>query len=363
MLLWLAKNFADQFALLNVLNYISFRAIAATITALGISLLFGNKFIRTLAVQQKKSGGQPIRTDGPATHFSKAGTPTMGGGLIILSISVATLLFADWGNRYTWVCLGVLWGFGLIGWLDDYLKIVKKNPKGLSARHKYFLQSVFGLAAAVFLYASASVPAATELYIPFFKDVAIPLGGAFIVIAYLWIVGFSNAVNLTDGLDGLAIMPSVMVAAGLGVLAYVSGDVGHSKYLLVHHIPGAGELAIIAGAVAGSGLGFLWFNTYPAMVFMGDVGALALGALLGVMAVIARQELILVVMGGIFVIETLSVMIQVGSFKLRGKRVFKMAPIHHHFELKGWPEPRVIVRFWIITFVLVLLGLATLKVR
>jgi phospho-N-acetylmuramoyl-pentapeptide-transferase len=363
MLLWLAKQLATQLPILNVLNYISFRAIAATIVALGISLLFGNKFIRTLAVQQKKAGGQPIRSDGPSTHFSKAGTPTMGGGLIILSISLATLLFADLGNRYVWVCLFVLWAFGLVGWLDDYLKLVKKNPKGLAARYKYSLQSVFGLAAAVFLYATANVPSATELHIPFFKDIAIPLGGAFIVIAYFWIVGFSNAVNLTDGLDGLAIMPSVMVAAGLGILAYVSGDVGHSKYLLVHYIPGAGELAIIAGAVAGAGLGFLWFNTYPAMVFMGDVGALALGALLGVMAIIARQELILVLMGGIFVIETLSVIIQVGSFKLRGKRVFKMAPIHHHFELKGWPEPRVIVRFWIISIVLVLIGLATLKVR
>ena len=363
MLLWLAKTFGAQFALLNVLNYISFRAIAATLTALAISLLFGRMFIRTLSAQQKKSGGQPIRGDGPQSHFSKAGTPTMGGGLIILAISVATLLFADLSNRYIWTCLLVLWAFGLIGWLDDYRKLVHKDPKGLPARWKYLMQSVFGLAAAVFLYATRDVPAATELYVPFFKDIAIPLGGFFIVLAYFWIVGFSNAVNLTDGLDGLAIMPAVMVAAGLGVFAYVSGDVGHAKYLIMHHIPGAGELAIIAGAVAGAGLGFLWFNTYPAMVFMGDVGALALGALLGVMAIIARQELILVVMGGIFVIETLSVMIQVGSFKTRGKRVFRMAPIHHHFELKGWPEPRVIVRFWIISVVLVLIGLATMKVR
>jgi phospho-N-acetylmuramoyl-pentapeptide-transferase len=363
MLLWLAQYFGAKFVLLNVLNYISFRAIAATLTALAISLLFGRMFIRTLSAQQKKSGGQPIRQDGPQSHFSKAGTPTMGGGLIILAISVATLLFADLGNRYTWTCLLVLWAFGLIGWLDDYRKLVKKDPKGLPARWKYTLQSVFGLAAAIFLYSTRDVHAATDLYIPFLKDVAIPLGGFFIVVAYFWIVGFSNAVNLTDGLDGLAIMPAVMVAAGLGVFAYVSGDAGHSKYLLLHHIPGCGELAIVAGAVAGAGLGFLWFNTYPAMVFMGDVGALALGALLGVMAVIARQELILVLMGGIFVIETLSVMIQVGSFKTRGKRVFRMAPIHHHFELKGWPEPRVIVRFWIITVVLVLLGLATLKVR
>jgi phospho-N-acetylmuramoyl-pentapeptide-transferase len=363
MLLWLAKMLSAQFALLNVLNYISFRAIAATLTALAISLLFGRVFIRTLSAQQKKAGGQPIRSDGPSTHFSKAGTPTMGGGLIILAISVATLLFADLGNRYSWTCLGVLWAFGMIGWLDDYRKLVKKDPKGLSARLKYSLQSVFGLAAAVFLYASRDSVSGTELYLPFFKDVAIPIGAGFIVIAYFWIVGFSNAVNLTDGLDGLAIMPSVMVAAGLGVFAYVSGDVGHAKYLLMHHVPGAGELAIIAGAVVGAGLGFLWFNTYPAMVFMGDVGALALGALLGVMAIISRQELILVLMGGIFVIETLSVIIQVASFKTRGKRVFRMAPIHHHFELKGWPEPRVIVRFWIITFVLVLIGLGTLKVR
>ncbi len=363
MLLWLAKNFAAQFALLNVLNYISFRAIAATITALAISLMFGRAFIRTLSAQQKKSGGQPIRSDGPQSHFSKAGTPTMGGGLIILAISASSILFADLTNRYTWTCLAVLWGFGLIGWLDDYRKLVRKDPKGLPARWKYLLQSIFGLAAAIFLYATRDAASATELYIPFFKDIVIPLGAFFIVIAYFWIVGFSNAVNLTDGLDGLAILPAVMVAVGLGIFAYVSGDVGHAKYLLLHHIPGAGELAIIAGAVAGAGLGFLWFNTYPAMIFMGDVGALALGALLGVMAIIARQELILVLMGGIFVIETLSVMIQVGSFKTRGKRVFKMAPIHHHFELKGWPEPRVIVRFWIITVVLVLLGLATLKVR
>ncbi len=360
---WLAEHYGRDFALLNVFTYISFRAIAATLFALGVSLVFGPRFIRALAVKQKKSGGQPIRSDGPATHFSKAGTPTMGGGLIILSISLATLLFADLSNRYVWICLGVLWTFGFIGWLDDYRKLVKKDPQGLRAAHKYSLQSVFGLIAAVVLFTTADVPAATELYLPFFKALAIPLGGFFIVIAYFWIVGFSNAVNLTDGLDGLAILPSVMVGAGLGIFAYLTGDVGHSKYLLLHHIPGAGELAIISGAIAGAGLGFLWFNTYPAMVFMGDVGALALGALLGVMAVITRQEALLVVMGGIFVIETLSVMIQVVSFKTRGKRVFRMAPIHHHFELKGWPEPRVIVRFWIITVVLVLLGLATLKVR
>jgi phospho-N-acetylmuramoyl-pentapeptide-transferase len=363
MLFWLSQWLGFKQLGFHLFSYVSFRAIAAALTALAISLLFGPRFIRKLVASQKKDGGQPIRKDGPQSHFSKAGTPTMGGGLIILAISLTTLLWANLSNRYVWVCLCVLWSFGLIGWLDDYRKLVKKDAKGLAARYKYSLQSVFGLAAALFLFYTADVPAATVFYVPFFKGVAIPLGGIFILVAYFWIVGFSNAVNLTDGLDGLAIMPSVMVALGLGIFCYVSGHADFSHYLNMPRIPGAQELAILACAVAGAGLGFLWFNTYPAMVFMGDVGALSLGALLGTMAIICRQELILVLMGGVFVIETLSVIIQVGSFKMRGKRVFKMAPIHHHFELKGWPEPRVIVRFWIISVVLMLLSLATLKVR
>jgi phospho-N-acetylmuramoyl-pentapeptide-transferase len=308
-------------------------------------------------------GGQPIRSDGPQSHFAKAGTPTMGGALILLAIVLSTLLWADLRNRYIWVLLGVLVSFGAIGWLDDWIKIVRRDPNGLKSRHKYALQSLFGLAAAVFLFVSADVPAATTFYLPLFKNVALPLGLGFIALAYFWIVGFSNAVNLTDGLDGLAIMPTVLVTSALGIFAYASGNAVFSQYLQSPAVPGAGEITIFCAAIAGAGLGFLWFNTYPAMVFMGDIGALALGAALGTIAVIVRQEAVLLVMGGIFVIETLSVMIQVASFKLTGRRVFRMAPIHHHFELKGWPEPRVIVRFWIISVMLVLVGLATLKVR
>lgn len=353
---WL-QQFNDLFRLFN---YLTFRGILAALTALCLCLWLGPWAIARLA--QLK--GQPIRTDGPKSHFSKAGTPTMGGGLILLAIAVATLLWADLSNRYVWVVLAVMLSFGAIGWYDDWIKIAKRDPNGLKSRWKYLLQSVFGLGAAVFLYMTADVPAALTFYIPMFKSIALPLVGvSFVALAYFWIVGFSNAVNLTDGLDGLAIMPTVLVACALGVFAYASGHVEFARYLQIPAIPGSGELVIISAAIAGAGLGFLWFNTYPAMVFMGDVGALALGAVLGTMAVIVRQELILVIMGGIFVIETLSVMIQVASFKLTGKRVFRMAPIHHHFELKGWPEPRVIVRFWIISVVLVLIGLATLKVR
>ncbi|MGH8105587.1 MAG: phospho-N-acetylmuramoyl-pentapeptide-transferase, partial [Arenimonas sp.] len=323
-------------------------------------LWWGPSVIARLA---KLKGGQPIRSDGPQTHFVKAGTPTMGGMLILLSLGASTLLWADLRNRYVWVVLGVLVTFGLIGWMDDWIKIVKRDPNGLKSRHKYALQSLFGLIAAFVLFYTANAASNTTLYLPLLKNVASPMGMSFVVLAYFWIVGFSNAVNLTDGLDGLAIMPTVMVAAGLGIFAYASGNSVYSQYLQIPAVPGAGELAIVCAAIAGAGLGFLWFNTYPAMVFMGDIGALALGAALGTIAVIVRQEAILVVMGGIFVIETLSVMIQVASFKLTGKRVFRMAPIHHHFELKGWPEPRVIVRFWIISFILVLISLATLKVR
>jgi phospho-N-acetylmuramoyl-pentapeptide-transferase len=353
---WL-QGFARFFALFD---YLTMRAILGALTALAFSLWWGPAVIARLA---RLKGGQPIRTDGPETHFKKAGTPTMGGMLILLSLGASTLLWADLRNRYVWVVLGVLVTFGLIGWMDDWIKIVKRDPNGLKSRHKYALQSVFGLIAALVLYFTADAASNTTLYLPLLKNVAIPMGAMFIVLAYFWIVGFSNAVNLTDGLDGLAIMPTVMVAAGLGIFAYASGNSVFSQYLQIPAVPGAGELAIVCAAIAGAGLGFLWFNTYPAMVFMGDIGALALGAALGTIAVIVRQEAILVVMGGIFVIETLSVMIQVASFKLTGKRVFRMAPIHHHFELKGWPEPRVIVRFWIISFILVLISLATLKVR
>ncbi len=361
MLLELARWLNQYSTAFGVFEYLTLRAILGALTALLLALMFGPPVIRYLA--SLKAGGQPIRSDGPATHFAKAGTPTMGGALILLAITLATLLWADLSNRYIWIVLGVMLSFGLIGWLDDWIKIVRRDPNGLKSRHKYALQSLFGLIAALVLFYTADAPSNTTLYLPLLKDVALPLGLFFVVIAYFWIVGFSNAVNLTDGLDGLAIMPTVMVAAALGIFAYASGHAVFSAYLQIPVVPGAGELVVLCAAIAGAGLGFLWFNTFPAMVFMGDIGALALGATLGAVAVIVRQELVLVVMGGIFVIETLSVMAQVASFKLTGKRIFRMAPIHHHFELKGWPEPRVIVRFWIISVMLVLVGLATLKVR
>ena len=287
----------------------------------------------------------------------------MGGALILASITISTLLWADLSNRYVWIVLLVTVFFGAIGWVDDYRKVVEKNSRGLPGRWKYFWQSVFGLAAAFVLYFTAQTPAETALIVPFLKDISIPLGAGFIVLTYLVIVGTSNAVNLTDGLDGLAILPTVLVGGALGIFAYASGHVSFAQYLFIPYVPGVGELIIFCCALVGAGLGFLWFNTYPAQVFMGDVGALALGAALGTVAVVVRQEIVLFIMGGVFVVETLSVVIQVASFKLTGKRVFRMAPIHHHFELKGWPEPRVIVRFWIITVVLVLVGLATLKLR
>jgi phospho-N-acetylmuramoyl-pentapeptide-transferase len=316
--------------------------------------------IRWLAEYQV---GQRVRSDGPQTHLTKAGTPTMGGALILAAIVAATLLWADLSNRFVWVVLLVTVAFGLIGFWDDYLKLVVGNTRGLIARYKYFWQSVAGLGAAVALYVTAQAPADTTLYVPFFKQVVIPLGVLFIPLTYFVIVGSSNAVNLTDGLDGLAIMPAVLVAGALGVFAYASGNVVFSGYLGIPYIAGAGEVLVICAAIFGAGLGFLWFNTYPAQVFMGDIGALALGAALGVIAVVVRQELVLFIMGGVFVMETVSVILQVASFKLRGKRIFRMAPIHHHFELKGWAEPKVIVRFWIITVILVLIGLSTLKLR
>ena len=361
MLLWLTQEFADTLRFLNVFSYLTMRAILAALSALAISLLIGPWMIERLSRYQI---GQVIREEGPQTHFKKAGTPTMGGLLILVAILASTLLWADLRNRFVWVVLGVTALFGLVGFWDDYLKLIKRNSKGLIARYKYFWQSVGGLAAALVLWYTAKSPADTTLYLPFLKNFALPLGFiGFVVLTYLMIVGMSNAVNLTDGLDGLAIMPAVMVAAALGVFAYASGNAVFASYLAIPAVPQAGELLIVCAALVGAGLGFLWFNTYPAQVFMGDIGALALGAALGTIAVIVRQEVVVLVMGGIFVLETASVILQVASFKLTGKRIFRMAPIHHHFELKGWAEPKVIVRFWIITFFLVLAGLATLKLR
>jgi phospho-N-acetylmuramoyl-pentapeptide-transferase len=353
---WLAQYYSG----FNVFGYLTLRSILAALTALAISLLVGPRMIRWLAEYQV---GQRVRSDGPQTHLSKAGTPTMGGALILSAIVLATLLWADLANRFVWVVLLVTIAFGLVGFWDDYLKLVVGNTRGLIARHKYFWQSVAGLGAAVALYWTAQSPAETTLYVPFFKNVLLPLGVLFVPLTYFVIVGSSNAVNLTDGLDGLAIMPSVLVAGALGVFCYASGNVVFSNYLGIPYIAGAGEVLVICATIFGAGLGFLWFNTYPAQVFMGDIGALALGAALGVIAVIVRQELVLVIMGGIFVLETVSVILQVASFKLTGKRIFRMAPIHHHYELKGWAEPKVIVRFWIITVILVLVGLSTLKLR
>ena len=360
MLRHVAAWLSDYYSGFHVFQYLTLRAILAALTALAISLLVGPRMIRWLAEYQV---GQRVRSDGPQTHLSKAGTPTMGGALILAAIVAATLLWADLANRFVWVVLLVTIAFGLIGFWDDYIKLVVGDSRGLIARYKYFWQSFAGLGAAIVLYVTAQSPADTTLYVPFFKHFVVPLGVLFIPLTYFVIVGSSNAVNLTDGLDGLAIMPSVLVAGALGVFAYASGNVVFSNYLGIPYLAGAGEVLVICTAIFGAGLGFLWFNTYPAQVFMGDIGALALGAALGVIAVVVRQEIVLFIMGGVFVMETVSVILQVASFKLRGKRIFRMAPIHHHFELKGWAEPKVIVRFWIITVILVLLGLATLKLR
>ena len=360
MLVWLSTYLTQFDSGFAVFQYITVRGIFSIITALLISLAIGPYMIRRLNYLQI---GQVVRDDGPKSHFSKAGTPTMGGALIIISMLFSTLLWSDLNNHYVWITLIVTVLFGAIGWVDDYRKVFEKNPKGLPARWKYLWQSVVGLGASVFLYTSAISPAETNYIIPFFKDVSINIGFFYVVISYFVIVGSSNAVNLTDGLDGLAILPTVMVGGALGLIAYLAGHVGFSEYLRIPYVAGAGELVIFCGTLVGAGLGFLWFNTYPAQVFMGDVGALALGAALGIVAIIARHEIVLFIMGGIFVVETVSVILQVGSFKLTGKRIFRMAPLHHHFELKGWPEPRVIVRFWIITVMLVLIGLATLKLR
>ena len=361
MLLNLFDWLAGYYGGFRVFGYLTLRAILAALTALSFALLVGPWMIRKLA---EKQIGQVVRDDGPDTHLGKTGTPTMSGALILVAMTIGTLLWANLGNRFVWIAVGVTLAFGLIGFYDDYLKLVVRNPKGLAARWKYLWQSIAGLAAAFALWMTAMGPSETSLYVPFFKNFALPMGaGTFMFFTYFVIVGSSNAVNLTDGLDGLAIMPCVMVAGALGVFAYVTGHVTFAAYLQIPYVPGAGEVLIFVSTIVGAGLGFLWFNTYPAQVFMGDIGALALGAALGVVAVIVRQELVLAIMGGIFVLETVSVMLQVASFKLRGKRIFRMAPIHHHFELKGWAEPKVIVRFWIISFMLVLIGLATLKLR
>jgi phospho-N-acetylmuramoyl-pentapeptide-transferase len=361
MLLELAQWLAKDIRAFNVFSYITLRAVLACLTALIITFLIGPALIRRLTVYKV---GQSVRDDGPRSHLTKAGTPTMGGALILASITLTVLLWADLQSRVIWIVLWVMVGFGAIGWIDDYRKVVARNPKGLSARAKIFWQSVIGLIAACYLAFYSDLPAQTEFIVPFFKEVAYPLGAfGFIVMTYFVIVGTSNAVNLTDGLDGLAIMPTVMIGSALGVFAYVAGHAVFAKYLGFPYIPGAGELTVICGAIAGAGLAFLWFNAYPAEVFMGDVGALALGAALGAIAVIVRQEIVLFIMGGVFVVETLSVVLQVASFKLTGKRIFRMAPLHHHYELKGWKENQVVVRFWIITMMLVLVGLSTLKLR
>ena len=382
---WLAKDIRA----FNVFGYITLRTVLATMTALSISFIFGPALIRWLT---EKKIGQPVREEGPQTHLIKSGTPTMGGALILISLGVSTLLWADLSNRFVWIVLIVTLGFGAVGWVDDWRKVVYRNPDGLSAGSKYFWQSAIGIVAAIYIAFSISapnnekviqlffqwvgsgftlqLPAKANLIVPFFKEVSYPLGiFGFIALSYFVIVGTSNAVNLTDGLDGLAIMPTVMVGAALGIFAYATGHANFSKYLLIPYIPGAGELTVFCGALAGAGLGFLWFNAYPAEVFMGDVGALALGAALGTIAIIARQEIVLFIMGGVFVAETLSVMVQVTWFKYTkrkygvGRRIFLMAPLHHHFEKSGWKETQVVVRFWIITILLVLFGLSTLKIR
>jgi phospho-N-acetylmuramoyl-pentapeptide-transferase len=360
MLLYLTNYLAQFESGFNVFNYLTMRAILGALTALVLSFVIGPKMISRLSTNQV---GQPVRDDGPESHLPKAGTPTMGGALILTAIVVSTVLWSDLENRFIWIVLFVTLAYGVIGFVDDYRKLVLQDPKGLSVWQKLFWQSASAIVAAVALYMVASDEVSTSLLIPYFKDLALPLGMFQVVVTYIFIVGFSNAVNLTDGLDGLAIMPTVLVGGALGVFAYVTGNVNFSAYLDIPYVSGTGEILVFCSALAGAGLGFLWFNTYPAQVFMGDIGALSLGAALGVLAVVVRQEIVLAIMGGVFVVETVSVMIQVASFKLTGRRVFRMAPLHHHFELKGWAEPKVIVRFWIITVILVLIGLASLKIR
>jgi phospho-N-acetylmuramoyl-pentapeptide-transferase len=360
MLLYLFDWLSTKYTFFNVFRYLTFRGICGVLTSLTICFVIGPAMIRKLSHHQI---GQTIRADGPPTHFDKVGTPTMGGALILVSVVLSTVLWADLNNRFVWAVLFTCVSFGAIGWVDDYRKLINKDPRGMGARAKFAWQSVCGLAAALFLYMTAASPAEVELIVPVFKEVALAVGIGFVPLTWFMVVGFSNAVNLTDGLDGLAIMPSVLVAGGLGIFAYVTGHSIFSSYLGIPYIPGSGETLIFCAALVGAGLGFLWFNTYPAQVFMGDIGALAIGATIGLVAVIVRQEIVLVIMGGIFVVETVSVILQVASFRLLGRRIFRMAPLHHHFELKGWPEPRISVRFWIISLILVLVGLATLKIR
>ena len=360
MLLYLAEYLAQFESGFNVFSYLTMRAILGALTALILSFVIGPKMIRRLKIKQAV---QPIREDGPVTHLPKAGTPTMGGVLILTAIVVSTVLWSDLENPFVWIVLFVTISFGLIGYVDDYRKLIMQNPAGISAKQKLFWQSASALIAGIGLYMVANDEVNTSLLIPYFKDLSLPLGPFQILVTFIFIVGFSNAVNLTDGLDGLAIMPTVLVGGALGVFAYVTGNINFAEYLSIPYVAGTGEIMVFCAALAGAGLGFLWFNTYPAQVFMGDIGALSLGAALGVVAVVVRQEIVLAIMGGVFVVETLSVIIQVGSFKLTGRRVFRMAPLHHHFELKGWAEPKVIVRFWIITVILVLIGFASLKLR
>lgn len=360
MLIWLSEWLTQFDAGFNVFSYLTLRAILSTLTALLIAILIGPAMIRWL---QRLQIGQTVRDDGPQSHLSKAGTPTMGGLLILAAIMISSILWADLTNHYVLATLTIVVTYGAIGFVDDYRKVIRKDSKGLIARWKYFWQSVIAIAVAFYLYSTAHLEAETALLVPFFKEVMPQLGVFYLVIAYFAIVGTSNAVNLTDGLDGLAIVPTILVAGAFAIFAYVTGNVKFSEYLNIPFIPYTSELVIVCTAIVGAGLGFLWFNTYPAQVFMGDVGSLALGGTLGILAVLVRQEIVLIIMGGIFVVETLSVILQVGSFKLRGQRIFRMAPIHHHYELKGWPEPRVIVRFWIVSLILVLVGLATLKLR
>jgi phospho-N-acetylmuramoyl-pentapeptide-transferase len=360
MLLWLTEYLAQFDSGFNVFGYLTLRIILGVLTSLFVSFIFGPYLIRHLT---NKQIGQSVRDDGPETHFEKAGTPTMGGLLILVSITFSTLCWADINNRYVLVVVLVTLLFGVIGLIDDYKKVINNDPKGLSAKYKYVAQSIVGLGAGIYLYQSATLAVETQLIVPFVKSFVFDMGWLYVVLTYFVIVGSSNAVNLTDGLDGLAILPTVLVAGALAIFAYATGHIRFAEYLAIPYIPGVGEVAIFCGAIAGAGLGFLWFNTYPAQVFMGDIGALSLGAALGIVAVVVRQELALFIMGGVFVMETVSVILQVASYKLTGKRIFKMAPLHHHYELKGWPEPRVIVRFWIITVILVLVGLASLKIR
>ncbi len=367
MFLVFARWLAHDIRTFHVFDYITLRAVLATMTALIISFIVGPTLIRKLTEYKV---GQSVRDDGPQTHLVKAGTPTMGGALILVAIATSTLLWSDLTNRFVWVVLFTTIGFGIVGWVDDWRKVVHRNPKGLSAREKYFWQSLIGIAVSIYLFKTSDIPAETTLVVPFFKHLVFPLGVlGFVGLTYLVIVGSSNAVNLTDGLDGLAIMPTVLISSALAIFAYATGHVFFSKYLGIPYVPGAGELTVFCSAMAGAGLGFLWFNAYPAEVFMGDVGALALGAALGVVAVIVRQEIVLFIMGGVFVTETLSVATQVTYFKYtkmkygEGRRIFLMAPLHHHYEQKGWKETQVVVRFWIITMMLVLIGLASLKIR